>query len=227
MRAGHREPVTRSAASPSAPVPIEFPFRGRWQARNSPARRVPSHGTHRFGVTYAIDFVAVDDRGRSAVRSWRTLLSAEPPEIFRGFGAAILAPVAGTVVLAHDGEVDHEARRSQLALVPYALGQAARVRAGVGAIAGNHVVLRVGSDGPYVLLAHLRAGTVPVGPGDVVTVGQQIGECGNSGNSTEPHVHVQATDSVRWDTAVGLPIVFRRSSGGEAWVPAESEIVDV
>ncbi|BAK36442.1 peptidase M2 family peptidase [Microlunatus phosphovorus NM-1] len=85
-------------------MPIEFPFRGRWQARNSPARRVPSHGTHRFGVTYAIDFVAVDDRGRSAVRSWRTLLSAEPPEIFRGFGAAILAPVAGTVVLAHDGE---------------------------------------------------------------------------------------------------------------------------
>lgn len=46
------------------PVVLEFPFRGLWMARNSPARRVPSHGTHAFGVTYAIDFVAVDE-GRS------------------------------------------------------------------------------------------------------------------------------------------------------------------
>ncbi|WP_216843769.1 hypothetical protein [Phytoactinopolyspora alkaliphila] len=45
-------------------VVLGFPFRGRWLARNSPARRVPSHGTHAFGVTYAIDFIAVDDRGQ-------------------------------------------------------------------------------------------------------------------------------------------------------------------
>ena len=49
-----------AAPDPGDPVLLELPFRGRWQARNSPARRVPSHGTHRFGVTYAIDFVAVD-----------------------------------------------------------------------------------------------------------------------------------------------------------------------
>ena len=140
----------------SGPVVLDLPFRGRWQARNSPARRVPSHGTHRFGVTYAIDFVAVADDGRSAPRSWRSVLSVEPPEIFRGFGVPILAPVAGTVVLTHDGEVDHVARRSTPAQIPYAFGQVARVRAGAAAIAGNHVVLRLGQTGPYVLLAHLR-----------------------------------------------------------------------
>jgi hypothetical protein len=46
-------------------VLLDLPFRGRWLARNSPARRVPSHGTDAFGVTYAIDFIAVDGRGRS------------------------------------------------------------------------------------------------------------------------------------------------------------------
>ena len=204
---------------------LHLPFHGRWQARNSPARRVPSHGTDLFGVTYAIDFVAVDDRGLSAPVSWRTLLSVEPPEIFTGFGAPILAPVDGVVVATHDGEPDHEARRSALARIPYALGQATRVRAGAAAIAGNHVVLGLGPGGPYVLLAHLRSGTIRVRVGDYVAAGEPVGECGNSGNSTEPHVHVQVTDSTTWETAKGLPIVFRRSAGEGYWMPAESEIV--
>jgi len=208
------------------PVLLDLPFRGRWQARNSPARRVPSHGTHRFGVTYAIDFVAVDGEGRSAPKSWRSVLSVEPPEIFRGFGVPILAPVAGTVLLTHDGEADHVARRSTPAQIPYAFGQVARVRAGAAAIAGNHVVLALGPVGPYVLLAHLRRGTVRVAPGDELDLGAPVGECGNSGNSTEPHVHLQATDSVAWETAAGLPIVFRRPSTAGTWVPAEAEIVD-
>lgn len=211
---------------------LEFPFHGHWLARNSPARRIPSHGTHLLGTTYAIDFIAVDESGRSAPVSWRSVLSVEPPERFHGFGRPIVAPASGHVVLAHDGERDHEARRSQLALLPYALSQAQRVRAGVAAIAGNHAVLALGEDGPFILLAHLRRGSVRVRSGDLVRSGDHIGECGNSGNSTQPHVHVQATDSIDWSTASGLPIAFRRrgvdgySGAGGPWIPEESEIVD-
>ena len=104
----------------AVPVELDFPFRGRWLVQNSPDRRVPSHGTHLFGTTYAIDFVPVDERGRSAPRTWRSLVSVEA-EIFVGFGRPVLAPVAGTVVAVHDGEPDHEARRSQPALLAYAL----------------------------------------------------------------------------------------------------------
>lgn len=216
----------------SDPVLLDLPFRGLWLARNSPARRVPSHGTHAFGVTYAIDFIAVDGHGRPAPRTWRTVLAVEPPGVFRGFGEPILAPAGGTVVAVHDGEPDHSARRSQITLVPYALGQRQRVRAGAAAIAGNHVVIALGPDGPFVLTAHLRRGTVRVAPGETVRAGDQIGECGNSGNSTQPHVHVQVTDSVHWPSARGLPMAFRRRHpGGDntvepAWMPAESEIVD-
>ncbi len=209
-----------------SPVLLTLPFRGRWQARNSPARRIPSHGTHQLGVTYAIDFVAVDGRDRSAPRSWRSLLAVEPPEIFVGFGAPVLAPADGLVALVHDGETDHRARRSLPAQIPYALSQATRVRAGAPAVAGNHVVLALGPNGPYVLLAHLRRGTVAVTPGDQLVTGAPVGECGNSGNSTEPHVHVQVTDTVTWSTARGLPIAFRRPGGTGSWVPGETEVVD-
>lgn len=220
------EQSARTRPGAAAPVELDFPFRGRWLVQNSPDRRIPSHGTHLFGTTYAIDFVPVDDRGRSAPRSWRSLISVEPPENFVGFGRPVLAPVAGTVVAVHDGEPDHEARRSQPALLAYALTQAGRVRQGPTGIAGNHVVIALAPAGPFVLLAHLRSGSVSVRPGDPVRVGDIVGTCGNSGNSTEPHVHVQVTDSTDWATTRGLPITFRARSG-RVWLPGEGEVVDV
>jgi hypothetical protein len=199
-----------SNKQPSGPVLLTLPFTGRWMARNSPARRIPSHGTDLLGERYAIDFIGVDDRGRSAAtRSWGTFFGTEPPERFVGFGRPILAPAAGTVVQVHDGESDHAARRSQLSLIPYALGQAARLRQGVGAIAGNHVVIRLADGAGFVALVHLRNGSVRVRPGEVVQTGAPLAECGNSGNSTQPHVHLQVMDNLDLGRATGLPVRFR------------------
>jgi murein DD-endopeptidase MepM/ murein hydrolase activator NlpD len=190
---------------------VSLPFAGLWQVRNSPARRVPSHGTDLWGERYAIDFVAVDDRHRTAPsRDWRTLLATEPAERFFAFGRPILAPVDGLVVAAHDGEVDHEGRRSQLALARYMLGQPGRLRQGVGAIAGNHVVIALRDSGAFVALVHLRAGSLRVAVGEQVTTGQQIADCGNSGNSTQPHVHMQIMDSANLSVAQGVPMAFQR-----------------
>ena len=200
---------------PQAPagreVLLSLPFSGRWLAQNSPARRVPSHGTDLLGGRYAIDFVGVDDRGRTAgTRDWRTLVSTEPPGRFYAYGRPILAPGAGVVVQVHDGEDDHAARRSQLTLAGYALGQAARLREGVAAIAGNHIVLALEQTGTYVGLAHLRLGSLRVAVGDRVRTGERLADCGNSGNSTQPHVHVQVMDSPDLRLARGVPMAFRR-----------------
>lgn len=211
---------------PDDAVPLDLPFRGgRWLIQNSPANRVPSHGTNAFGSSHAIDFVPVDERGRSAPRSLRSLIRSEPPEVFVGFGRPVLSPRSGAVVLAHDGEPDHEARRSQLTLLPYMLTQGRRVRAGPAAIAGNHVVVSISPTGPFVLLAHLRRGSVQVSVGESVSAGQQLAECGNSGNSTEPHVHVQVSDSTDWTRANGIPLAFRHPVG-RLWIPGNAEIVD-
>ncbi len=206
-------------------VVLRYPLEGRFRARNSPARRVPSHGTHLMGTTYAIDLIPVDARGRSAAWSWRASVATERPDVFVGFGAIVLAPATGVVVSAHDGEEDHEARRSQGSLLVYVAGQPQRIRRGVGAIAGNHIVIALDTDGPFVLVAHLRKGRLRVRVGDRVDAGQPIGECGNSGNSTQPHVHLQVTDSIEWSRARGIPISFETPDGPQ--IPRESEIVVV
>jgi Peptidase family M23 len=218
-------------------VVLSLPFAGLWLAQNSPARRVPSHGVDILGERYAIDFVGVDDRRRSAEhRDWRTFLATEPAERFVGFGRPILAPADGTVVRVHDGEIDHAGRRSQLALVPYMLGQAGRLRHGVNALAGNSLIIALRDSRAFVALAHLRAGSLRVAAGDEVTAGRHVADCGNSGNSTEPHVHVQAMDSPDLSIARGVPIAFRRfrewprgakqSHVREFGVPAEGSVVE-
>lgn len=195
----------------SRDIVISLPFAGLWLARNSPARRVPSHGTDLWGERYAIDFVGVDRRHRTAARrDWRTFLATEPAERFFAYGRPILAPADGVVVEAHDGEVDHVGRRSQLTLIPYALGQPARLRQGVGAIAGNYLIIAVRDSGAFVALVHLRSGSIRVAAGEEVMAGQHVAACGNSGNSTQPHVHVQAMDSPDLPVARGVPMAFRR-----------------
>jgi Peptidase family M23 len=192
------------------PVVLSLPFTGSWLALNTPARRVPSHGTHFLGQTFAIDFVAVNSKRRTAtVRDWRTVLAVEPADRFLGFGQPILAPADGSVVSVHDGEPDHVARRSPLTLLAYAVTQGPRLRSGLNAIVGNHVILALNEDGPFVVLAHLREGSLQVGIGDRVNSRQPIATCGNSGNSTQPHVHVQVMDSTDQLAARGLPMAFR------------------
>jgi Peptidase family M23 len=192
------------------PVVLSLPFTGSWLALNTPARRVPSHGTHLLGQTFAIDFVAVDAERRTAtVRDWRTVLAVEPADRFLGFGQPILAPVDGQVVAVHDGEPDHVARRSPLTLLAYVVTQGSRLRSGLNAIVGNHVILALNEEGPFVVLAHLREGSLQVDIGDKVTRKQPIAACGNSGNSTQPHVHVQVMDSTDQLAARGLPMEFR------------------
>jgi len=213
-------------AAGTAPVVLSYPFTGRWKAFNSPARRVPSHGTELLGSSHAIDFVGVDERGRSAPWGLRAAVATEPPERFVGFGRTIRAPLSGEVVIAHDGEEDHVARRSIPAGTAYLLTQASRLRGGAPAVAGNHVVIAASDDGPFVLLAHLRKGRTRVRVGDRLEVGDLVGECGNSGNSIQPHLHAQATDSIDWSAARGLPIRFRAADGSVA-LPAESEVVTV
>ncbi|MEU5947306.1 M23 family metallopeptidase [Micromonospora sp. NPDC047465] len=215
---------------------LTLPFRGPWLARNSPARRVPSHGTHLFATTYAMDFVAVRGRRTATTRDWRSLLSTEPVERFFAFGQPVLAPAAGRVVSVHDGEADHVARRSPLARVPYALTQASRARGGAGALAGNHVILELEGRRAYVVLAHLRAGSIRVGEGEPVAAGREVADCGNSGNSTQPHLHIQVMDSADPFAARGLPMSFRdyrawrRPDGPsvvvDRGIPQETEVVE-
>ena len=118
------------------------------------------------------------------------------------YGIPVLAPVSGLVTIAHDGEPDE---------VPGVVSN------NYTAPTGNHVVIQLQETGTYLVIAHLKPGSVAVKAGETVEEGQVIGACGNSGNTSEPHIHIHHQ---RQDPAVfplnfaeGLPLYFRDHNG--------------
>ncbi|MFF4020247.1 M23 family metallopeptidase [Streptomyces sp. NPDC001843] len=190
------------------PVEVVPPVTGRWSALNSPADRTPSHGTHAYGQTFAIDVVAEPEPGaRPCFRMLWPL--ARRNSAFPAFGAPLLAVADATVVRATDAQRDHLSRTSLPALLYLTfLEEAVRALFGVKRIVGNHVVLDLG-EGTYAMYAHVQRGSLAVREGDRVRAGQTLARCGNSGNSTEPHLHFQLMDGPDPDTARGIPFTWR------------------
>lgn len=195
--------TTFSPVSPEKPFALAAPVQGRWMALNSPTSKVPSHGTHGYGQTFAVDLVMFPKPEAAG--------SAEPrrsgfthPSAFPSFGQPLFAPAPATVVRVYDRARDHRSRTSNWALLYLHLESIVRDFMGTKRILGNHVVLHL-ADGTYFVFAHLRKGSSRVAIGQSVSLGEVIGECGNSGNSSEPHLHCQRQDTVSPAKAVGLP----------------------
>lgn len=106
------------------------------------------------------------------------------------WGRPILAPGAGTIVTAADSLADNTP------------GVMDRAHA-----AGNHVIIDHGN-GEFSLMAHLKRGSVAVRTGQRVAPGDKLGECGNSGNTSEPHLHYHLQDGPQFGNAEGLPAQF-------------------
>ncbi|HTV69950.1 MAG TPA: M23 family metallopeptidase [Rhizobiaceae bacterium] len=113
------------------------------------------------------------------------------PEDYLCWDKPIIAPADGTVVSIVENLPDQQIGKTDPANP-----------------AGNHVVLDLGG-GEFVFLAHLREGSVTVEPGDTVVGGGEIGRCGNSGNTTEPHLHIHMQTTADLATGEGLPMQFQ------------------
>lgn len=208
--------MSRSINSFSAPLiegqralVLRFPMQGEWFAVNTPAYRIPSHKTNFLAQRYAFDFTRVD-RGdnifisRSA--SWRYLLFRVSVTQCLAWSAPILAPASGIVYDAFDGFPDREHLNfffDYLSLVRLWVK-----REQWRALTGNYVIIQI--DQAFVLLAHLRCGSLSVRPGDRVRSGQAIGQIGNSGNTMIPHLHIQTMDGSDLVAAKGMPCCFER-----------------
>lgn len=189
---------------------VAAPVAGRWLAVNSPSTKVPSHGVRAHGQAYAVDLARWPDDGPvDWGRGWAR------PETIAGFGDPVFAMADGEVVRASGWRRDHRCRTSKPALAYLMLEGIVRELGGPGWIVGNHVIVRT-DDGAFAAVAHLRRGSLRVRVGDRVTAGDPIGECGNSGNSSVPHVHAQLMDRAEVGIALGLPLRFRDVSVQEA-----------
>jgi len=149
------------------------------------------------------------------------------PTAYPAFGEPVLAMIDGAVVRASGWRRDHRARANTAGVVYMMIEGMLRELGGPGFIVGNHVTIR-GDDGVYATVVHLQRGSVSVARGQRVSAGQQIARCGNSGNTSEPHVHAQLMDRASLWTAQGLPLAFSgiRTSGASEpldGVPANEE----
>ena len=105
------------------------------------------------------------------------------PEGYACFGAEILAPAAGVVTDVRDDRPDNPPGEVDLEV-----------------IAGNTVVVEIAPE-RYLLLAHLKQGSARVAPGQRVEVGDVLAECGNTGNTSQPHLHLQVQNTPGFSNA--------------------------
>jgi hypothetical protein len=105
----------------------------------------------------------------------------------------IRSPADGVVIVASDGDPD---------MTPGELG-------GGSTAFGNHIIMKV-AEGEFLFLAHLKPGSVAVRQGDIVKAGQVVGRVGNSGNTSEPHLHIHLQDTPEKHLGEGIPMPFSR-----------------
>lgn len=206
------------------PVVVLAPVVGRWAALNSPATKVPSHGVRAYGQAYAIDLVHEPvDRPRPAFGTGEAMRSVTE---YPAFGQEVRSMVDGEVVTVVDGQRDHRARSSMAGFVYMMVEGSVRELGGPRFVIGNHVVVR-SDDGVFALVAHLQRGSVEVREGERVLAGQRLGRCGNSGNTSEPHVHAHLMDRRSPWTGQGVPMAFAEVSVRDAepgvGMPADGE----
>ncbi len=170
-------------------VQYSLPFQGAWTAVNGGIDKKHSHSWSIQTQRYAYDFVILDEEGHS--------FSGEDTKLtnYYSYGREILAPADGEVVEIRDKYPD-----SPL------LGRG-QADCSARDIRGNYILIRH-ADKEYGLLAHLKPGSVCVKVGDTVKRGQCIAFCGNSGNTSEPHLHFHLQDDMNFYTSAGLPIEF-------------------
>jgi len=134
---------------------------------------------------YAFDFVIVSDKGKTCKAEGKR------NEDYRCFGEKILSPATGVVIEAVDGVRDNKPGSTNIDLLP-----------------GNMVVIKH-HEGEVSVLAHLKRGSVKVRAGEKVKSGQVVGLCGNSGNSSEPHLHYHLQDKELLREGKGIKCYFR------------------
>ncbi len=154
---------------PDEVVELRWPMRGgTYFVGHGGSHEVMNHHFPHSGQRYALDVVKLNSFGSRA----RGLMP-EDLEAYEIWGEPVYAPCAGQVATAVGDQPDFTPPERDPEFPP-----------------GNHVTLFC--DGATVLLAHLREGSLEVEAGQEVSLGQKLGEIGNSGNTTEPHLHIHA-----------------------------------
>ncbi|GGD47541.1 peptidoglycan DD-metalloendopeptidase family protein [Paenibacillus nasutitermitis] len=169
----------------------DLPFKGEWYVFWGGENVLVNYHYELESQRYAYDIVQIKD-------GYSYKGDAKKNESYYAFGQELIAPQDGKVVHVVNDIKDNEPVGVMNAEQPL----------------GNVVVIDHGN-GEFSFLAHMKKGSAVVKVGDQVSQGDPIGQCGNSGNSSEPHLHYQVSDKqdlfdgksirVQWKGGLSLP----------------------
>lgn len=166
-----------------------LPFEGEWVAINGCFSKKYSHSWGIPTQRYAYDFIKLDNEGKSFQGKFDEVNN------YYCYDENILAPADGIVA-----EILNNANNSLILKWGKFISKARH-------IAGNYIVIKH-ADSEYSTLAHLKKDSITVKIGDTVSKGQVVAKCGNTGNSTEPHLHFQLQTGQNFYNSLALPIHF-------------------
>lgn len=175
----------------SRAVELSFPLRGGvWHVVHGGNGPMLNYHNVDPAQRFALDVVRLNPLGTRA-----SGIYPSDPARYAAFGQKIYSPCAGEVIGTKAGQPDHRISGTDRENP-----------------AGNHVVVRCADEdlGVDVVLAHMTEGSVAVGEGQEVEEGQFLGRVGNSGNTSEPHLHIHAvrTGSGSILEGEGVPVLF-------------------
>jgi murein DD-endopeptidase MepM/ murein hydrolase activator NlpD len=132
----------------------------------------------------AFDLVIKNEKGNSFKTNGKT------NEDFYAFNKELLAPCDGTVVSVVDGIKDNQSGVLNPLHIP-----------------GNTVIIQ-NTNNEYLFFAHFKQNSIVVKQGQKIKQGQLLGLCGNSGNSSEPHLHFHIQNTADMNVATGIKYYF-------------------
>ncbi len=165
-------------------TPLSLPFKGSWFTFWGGDTKEQNYHVVSQAQKHAFDFLIIGKYNRTYERS------GTRNEDYYAFGKPIYAVCDATVVRVETGIPDNK---------PGEMNAAQPL--------GNSVVLKTEKE-EYIVYAHFEEGTIQVKEGQQVTRGQRLGNCGNSGNSSEPHLHLHIQDGLNMMTSVGVKCYF-------------------
>ena len=165
---------------------MKLPFKGEWSVTWGGDTKEQNYHVESVAQKNAFDFLIYDEKGLTHKGT------GEANEDYYAFGKELYAPCDGEVVLVVDGIKDN---------IPGILNPIY--------IPGNTVIIKT-ANGEFVFFAHFKQHSIVVKQGQKVIQGEVLGLCGNSGNSSEPHLHFHIQNVEDMNIATGVKCYFER-----------------
>ncbi|WP_157282967.1 M23 family metallopeptidase [Paenibacillus assamensis] len=164
---------------------FQLPFDGEWFVAWGGHNVIENYHYAYDTQRYALDLI-VTKNGKSFKGD------GKKNEDYYAFGKKVLSPAGGTIVDVVTDIPDN---------MPGKMNSEQT--------AGNYVIIDHGNN-EYSFLAHFKQNTIKVKKGDKVKTGDYLGDCGNSGNSSEAHIHYQVSDKPSLELGRSLPPRFAK-----------------